>query len=63
MVLKRHKIEFLADIRRFPTSKLTQFKKENLERALKKANIEYVHLECLEGYRGGYGKYMRSIIY
>ncbi|MDI6856533.1 MAG: DUF488 domain-containing protein [Candidatus Thermoplasmatota archaeon] len=59
-ILKSYKIELLVDIRRFPTSKFKQFKKENLESALSKAGIGYVHLESLGGYRGGYEDYMQS---
>ncbi|MEW6069857.1 MAG: DUF488 domain-containing protein [Candidatus Thermoplasmatota archaeon] len=59
-ILRKYKIEILADIRRFPTSKFEQFKKDNLEKALKRAGIKYVHLESLGGYRGGYEKYMKS---
>ncbi|MDI6708893.1 MAG: DUF488 domain-containing protein [Candidatus Thermoplasmatota archaeon] len=59
-ILKSYKIELLVDIRRFPTSKFKQFKKENLAEALNMAGIEYKHLEELGGYRGGYEDYMQS---
>ena len=61
-ILKEYKIEAVVDVRRFPTSKLfPHFKKENLEKLLKKENIEYFHIEKLGGYReGGYEKYMET---
>jgi len=58
-LLKQFKISILVDVRRFPTSKLEQFKKEKLEHLLKQEGIKYIHLgKELGGYRkGGYKKY------
>lgn len=58
-----YKIKNLIDIRRFPSSrKFFCFKKENLEKELKKFNISYFWLgEELGGFRGeGYENYMKS---
>jgi uncharacterized protein (DUF488 family) len=57
-ILRRHKIQVIADVRRFPTSKREEFKKENLRDLLAGEGFEYVHLPELGGYRGGYQKYM-----
>ena len=43
-LLKAYKIETLADVRRFPTSRFEHFVEENLERILKGAGIEYIFL-------------------
>ncbi len=59
-LLKQYRIEIVIDVRRFPTSKYVTYKKENLTELLKKNGIEYVHLENLGGYRGGYEKWMCS---
>ena len=64
-LLNEHKIQVLADVRRFPTSKLEHFKREALEKWLPKQGIEYVWLgEELGGYRrGGYKKHMRTELF
>ncbi len=62
-LLKGYKIGAVADVRRFPYSRLNpQFNRENLERALKAAGIEYVWLgNELGGYRsGGYEEHTKS---
>lgn len=59
-LLKKHGIEIVADVRRFPTSKFLCYKKENLKEILEKNGIEYIHFENLGGYRRGYEKWMRS---
>jgi uncharacterized protein (DUF488 family) len=59
-LLKRYGIEIVIDVRRFPTSKYVVYKKENLAELLKKNGIEYIHLENLGGYRGGYEMWMCS---
>lgn len=61
-ILKRHKIELLVDIRRWPTSKLEEYRRENISKFLKKEGIEYVWLgEKLGGFRkGGYKDYTKS---
>ena len=64
-LLNEHEIQVLADVRRFPTSKLERFKREALEKWLPKQGIEYVWLgEELGGYRrGGYKKHMRTKLF
>ena len=59
-LLKRYEIEVIIDIRRFPTSKIATYKKEILRELLRKNGIDYIHLENLGGYRGGYEKWMRN---
>ena len=61
-ILEAYGIKALVDVRRFPTSKFDQFKKENLQRAVEAAGIEYFYLgKELGGYRsGGYPRYMGS---
>ena len=56
-LLKRFGIELVIDVRRFPTSKWSEFVKESLQRTLPIRGIGYVHLRALGGYRGGYGAY------
>ncbi len=59
--LKKFGVEVVVDVRRFPTSKHEQFKRENLEKSLREAGIDYVWLgKQLGGYRGDYKKYMES---
>jgi len=64
-LLKEHKIQVIADIRRFPTSKIEHFKKEKLEKWLPENSIEYVWLgRELGGYRkGGYKRHMRTKLF
>lgn len=59
-LLKRHGIDVIVDIRRFPTSRFEYFRKENLEKSLDREGIKYLHLKGLGGYRGGYKKYMQT---
>ena len=56
--LKTFEIGVLVDVRRFPTSKNPEFKRENLEVELPKLGIRYVCMsETLGGFRkGGYKK-------
>ena len=60
-ILKKYKIEVVVDVRHFPTSRFfPYFKKENLEKFLKKEKINYFHIKKLGGYReGGYENYMK----
>jgi len=60
--LKTHEISVLVDVRRFPTSKNPEFKRENLEVELPKWGIRYVCMsETLGGFRkGGYKKYTET---
>jgi uncharacterized protein (DUF488 family) len=61
-LLKENRIEVLIDIRRFPTSKMQHFRKEEMEEWLPRKRVEYVWLgKELGGYRkGGYQKYMQT---
>jgi uncharacterized protein (DUF488 family) len=61
-LLQNSRIELLVDIRRFPTSKTTHFRKDELEKILNAREIEYKWLgDKLGGFReGGYEKYMQS---
>jgi len=61
-LLKEHEIKLLIDVRRFPTSKIEHFKKEEIEKWLPQYGIEYMFLgEELGGYRrGGYQAYMKT---
>jgi len=58
-LLRAYKIEVIADVRRFPTSKYGHFKQEVLKENLNRCGIEYNHIVELGGYRtGGYRQYM-----
>ena len=61
-LLGEHKIQVIADVRSFPTSKIEHFKKEQMEKWLPQYGIEYVWLgKELGGYRpGGYKRHMRT---
>jgi uncharacterized protein (DUF488 family) len=61
-LLREHEIKTLVDIRRFPTSKIEHFKKEEMERWLPEYGIRYIFLgDELGGYRrGGYQTYMKT---
>lgn len=59
-VLKRYGIGIIIDVRRFPTSKYEDYKKEIMEKRLAEEGIEYVHIESLGGYRGEYVKHMMT---
>ena len=61
-ILENYKIEIVIDVRRWPTSKwFPHFKKENLEKILKKGGRKYFHFEKLGGYRkGGYKTYIKT---
>jgi len=64
-ILKGHQIQVLVDIRRFPTSKIEHFKREQLQKWLQEHDIEYVWLGSeLGGYRrGGYRRYMKTKLF
>ena len=64
-LLKINGIEMLVDIRRFPTSKWEQFKRENLKNTLEAAGVGYEYLgRELGGYRtGGYLKWMKTAMF
>jgi len=58
-LLRRSGVKRLVDIRAFPTSKREEFRKEELEKALPRLGLSYLHLPELGGYRkGGYRKFM-----
>jgi len=59
-LLKKYGIQTIIDVRRFPTSKIKEYKKENLKKILNENEINYIHLENLGGFRGGYKKWMES---
>ncbi|MEM3577729.1 MAG: DUF488 domain-containing protein [Candidatus Bathyarchaeia archaeon] len=64
-LLKDQGIQVLVDVRRFPTSKVEHFKRENMDKWLAENGIEYVWLgRELGGYRrGGYETYMRTKLF
>ncbi|MEM3882951.1 MAG: DUF488 domain-containing protein [Candidatus Methanomethyliaceae archaeon] len=61
-IMSEHNINIVVDVRRWPTSKIEHFKKENLESFLQDAGIKYLWLgDKLGGFRrGGYQQYMNS---
>lgn len=61
-ILKANGIEVVVDVRRWPTSKIEDFKRESLERLLRYEGIEYLWMgDSLGGYRkGGYAEYMKT---
>lgn len=64
-LLKEHDIGVIADIRRFPTSKIEHFKREQLEKWLPENSVDYIWLgKQLGGYRkGGYKRHMRTKLF
>jgi len=64
-LLKSYSIDTIIDVRRFPTSKLKHFKKENLGKALRAENIAYFYLgRDLGGYRSeGYQAFVENPIF
>jgi len=64
-LLREHKIQVVVDVRSFPTSKITHFKKEELEKWLPENGIEYLWLgRELGGFRkGGYEKHMKTQLF
>jgi uncharacterized protein (DUF488 family) len=61
-ILKHYRIEFVIDVRRWPTSKkYPWFSKEKLHVSLNDCDIEYLHYPELGGFRKeGYGTFARS---
>ena len=61
-LLNHYCIRALVDVRRFPTSKFSHFKKESLAKLLTSSHIDYVYLgDLLGGYRRkGYEAYTES---
>jgi len=63
-LLKRHRINIVVDIRRFPKSVYLEYVKENLEKELPKFGIKYVFMgDTLGGFRRGYEKHMETETY
>ncbi len=59
-ILRENGVETVVDVRRFPTSKVEEFKKERLRAELERRGFSYIHIEELGGFRGGYQRYMKS---
>ncbi|HDM66974.1 MAG TPA: DUF488 domain-containing protein, partial [Thermoplasmatales archaeon] len=61
-LLKEFNIDIVVDVRRFPTSRFEQFRKENLKLLVEEKGIKYIYLgDILGGYReGGYKKYVET---
>jgi len=64
-ILRKFNIERVIDVRRFPTSKFSHFKKKSLEKYLKEENIDYIYLgKNLGGYRRqGYLAFMQTLLF
>lgn len=64
-LLKKHRVETLIDVRRFPTSKVEHFKGEEMKRWLSERGVRYIWLgNELGGYRrGGYKAYTEKEAY
>jgi uncharacterized protein (DUF488 family) len=64
-LLRANRIEMVADVRSYPTSKFPHFKKEALSQSLAEAGRGYFYLgKELGGYRkGGYEAYMQTYDY
>lgn len=60
-LLEKARIQRVVDVRSFPKSKWSEYRKENLKKNLPSQDIEYFHLEELGGYRDeGYEEYMKT---
>ncbi len=61
-ILKRFDLEAVADVRRFPFSRLKHFGKDQLTSELERSGIKYFYLgNLLGGFRdGGYGRHTHS---
>ena len=63
-LLKKHEINIVVDVRRFPRSVYPEYVKENLEKELPKSGIKYVFMgDTLGGFRRGYEKHMETETY
>jgi len=64
-LLEEYGIQTVVDVRRFPTSKIEHFKKEQMEKWVQKHELDYFWLgKELGGYRhGGYKRYMRTKLF
>ena len=61
-ILRDYGVTLVVDVRRFPTSRVEDFKRENLRLYLEENGIKYLWLgDKLGGFRsGGYHKYVES---
>lgn len=60
-LLEKARIQRVVDVRSFPKSKWSEYRKENLKKNLPSQDIEYFHLKELGGYRDqGYEEYMKT---
>ncbi|MEM3452934.1 MAG: DUF488 domain-containing protein [Candidatus Hadarchaeum sp.] len=59
-ILQRFGVKRVIDVRRFPTSKWSEFVKENLQSSLPAWGIDYIHLRELGGYRDDYKRYTKT---
>ncbi len=61
-IIKDNNINIIVDVRRFPTSRFDEFKKENLSRYCIENGVDYIYLgNELGGYRkGGYEEYIKT---
>jgi len=59
-LLKTYGIETIVDVRRFPTSKFDCYKRENLQKILRKEGVYYYWIPELGGFRGGYAKFLET---
>lgn len=61
-ILSKYQLEVIFDVRRFPTSQFSHFKRENLQKLCEAEGAEYTYLgNELGGYRNkGYKEYMKT---
>ncbi len=61
-IIKQNRINIVADVRRFPTSRFEEFKKETLNQTCIKEGIDYIYFgNELGGFRsGGYERYTET---
>ncbi|GAB4365840.1 MAG: DUF488 domain-containing protein [Calditrichia bacterium] len=61
-VLQAYRIQLLADVRRFPSSRFDYFKKDNLDKLCRENQIDYCWMgDQLGGYRkGGYDAFLQT---
>jgi uncharacterized protein (DUF488 family) len=64
-LLRGHQIQVLVDVRSFPTSKISHFKREEMEKRPPENGVDYVWLgKELGGYRtGGYQSHMKTKLF
>jgi uncharacterized protein (DUF488 family) len=64
-LLQQHDIALVVDVRRFPGSKVSEYRRGNLEAELSRLGIEYVWMGDMLGglRREGYVQYMQSSDY